>query len=43
MLKYAYQRKATWNYFTSEWVLETFGGSVDIPATFPDILVTVIK
>ena len=43
MLKYAYQRKATWNYFTSDWVLETFGGSVDIPATFPDILVTVIK
>lgn len=43
ILKYAYEKKARWEYFTSEWVYEHFGHMVDVPSSYPDILVTLIK
>lgn len=43
ILKYAYNKKASWNYFTSEWIYKNFNYEVDVPASYPDILVTVIK
>jgi hypothetical protein len=48
MLAYAYQKRATWNYFTSEWVKENFNADIEVPvssgiALHNDILVTIIK
>jgi hypothetical protein len=43
MLKYAYQKRARWEYFTSEWVYEHFGYLINLPKTYSDILVTIIK
>jgi len=43
ILEYACNKKATWHYFTADWVRETFGYPVEIKKTFSDILVTVIK
>ena len=43
ILEYAHQHRATWNYFTSQWIDATFGHWVAVDKTFSDILVTVIK
>lgn len=43
ILEYACNKKATWHYFTPDWVKETFGHPVEVKKTFSDILVTVIK
>jgi hypothetical protein len=43
MLKYAYEKKATWNYFTPEWIKSNFNADMDVPVTHSDILVTLIK
>ena len=43
ILKYACEKKATWNYFTPDWVKENFSTAVQIPVVHCDILVTLIK
>jgi len=43
ILEYAHAQRATWHYFTAEWIESVFGQSVQITKTFPDILVTVIQ
>lgn len=43
MLAYACNKKARWEYFTSEWLHEHFGHWVNVPKVYPDILVTIIK
>lgn len=43
ILNYAFKKNATWNYFTSKWIQNTFGYDLPVSKTFPDILVTVIK
>jgi len=43
ILEYAHSRNATWNYFTEQWILDTFGQIVKLDKLFADILVTVIK
>ena len=43
MLEYAYEKNATWSYFTPAWVEENFGHKVTINNPFTDILVTIIK
>ena len=43
MLEYACKKRATWSYFTEEWISEQFGYSVNVPKTHSDILVTIIK
>ena len=43
ILEYAYEQRATWHYFTDEWILDTFGKDIKLDKVFNDILVTVIK
>lgn len=43
ILKFAHGKRATWNYFTSEWVRDTFHQDLTVSEEFSDILVTVIK
>jgi hypothetical protein len=43
ILRYACEKKSRWEYFTPEWVYEHFGHWVNVPKTYPDILVTIIK
>ena len=43
MLKYACKKRATWSYFTSEWIKENFNADVEVTTTYSDILVTLIK
>jgi len=43
ILEYACEKNATWEYFTEEWMLKTFGHSIPMTKVWPDILVTVIK
>lgn len=43
ILQYACEKRATWSYFTPEWVVENFNTAVQIPKIHPDILVTLIK
>lgn len=43
ILEYACQKRATWSYFTPEWIKENFGVDVKIPTIHSDILVTLIK
>jgi len=43
MLKYACKKRATWNYFTSEWIKENFNADIEVPIVHDDILVTLIK
>jgi len=43
ILKYAYRQKATWNYFTTEWIKSTFDLDIEVETEYNDILVTVIK
>jgi hypothetical protein len=41
ILEFAYNQQAQWNYFTSSWVKQTFGHSIEINMPCSDILVTV--
>lgn len=43
ILEYAHAHKATWHYFSTDWVEENFGYPVEIKKSHTDILVTVIK
>lgn len=43
ILDYACQKRATWNYFTSEWIKANFGADIQINTVHNDILVTLIK
>lgn len=43
MLEYASKKRARWEYFTTEWVVENFRATVQIPTVHSDILVTLIK
>ena len=43
MLKYACKKQVTWNYFSSDWIMENFNYQIDIPEVYPDILVALIK
>ena len=43
VLKYAYRQKATWNYFTTDWIKTTFDLDIKVEPEYNDILVTVIK
>jgi hypothetical protein len=43
MLQYACKKNAQWSYFTSDWILENFGHSVEVSMVHPDVLVTLIK
>jgi hypothetical protein len=43
ILEFAYQHQAQWNYFTSRWIEQTFGHSIEVNMPCSDILVTVIK
>jgi hypothetical protein len=43
MLKYACEKRATWNYFTPEWIKENFNVDIEVPMIHDDILVTLIK
>jgi hypothetical protein len=43
ILDFAYQHQAVWNYFTTTWVEQTFGHSIEVNMPRSDILVTVIR
>lgn len=43
ILQFAYRRNATWNYFTTEWIKNTFGLDIEVNTKYDDILVTIIK
>lgn len=43
ILEYAHSKRATWHYFTEEWITDTFGQSIQLDKSYSDILVTVIK
>jgi hypothetical protein len=43
ILEYGCQRNAKWEYFTTTWIEEHFNTTVQVPQTFSDILVTLIK
>jgi len=43
ILKFAHKHNATWNYFTSEWIKNTFGLDIEVNSTYDDILVSIVK
>lgn len=43
ILQFAYRNNATWNYFTTEWVKNTFDLDIEVNNVYSDILVCVIK
>jgi len=43
ILKFAHKHNARWNYYTTEWIEETFGLDIEIDDIFDDVLVTIIK
>ena len=43
MLEQACINKCTWSYFTSEWIEDNFGTTVNVDNVIPDMLVTLIK
>jgi hypothetical protein len=42
ILEFAHKHNATWNYFNSEWILNTFGLNIVMEDNLKDVLVTVI-
>lgn len=43
ILEYGHKRNAKWEYFTTAWIQENFNTTLEVPQTFSDILVTLIK
>ena len=43
MLKYACDKRATWSYFTPEWIRDNFNADIELQTVHSDILVTLIK
>jgi len=43
ILKFAHKNNLTWNYFTSRWVEDNFGQTVEVVRNDYDILVTILK
>lgn len=43
ILKFAHEHNTTWNYFTEEWIKNTFGLDIEVNAVYDDVLVTVLK
>lgn len=43
LLEFGFKHKATWRYFTGDWIEDTFGYRVEPEKTWPDILVTIVK
>ena len=43
ILEYAHQHDATWRHFSSKWIEDNFGHSVQLTKNHSDILVTIIK
>jgi hypothetical protein len=43
ILEFAHKYRATWNYFTTEWIHNNFGHAVKIEKEYPDILVTIVR
>jgi hypothetical protein len=43
ILEFAHKQDLTWNYFTTKWVKQNFGQTIEIKQTWTDILVTVLK
>ena len=43
MLKFAHKHDATWSYFTTKWIKNTFGLDIEVTNDYNDILVSIIK
>lgn len=43
ILSFAHLHNLSWSYFTTEWIENTFGIFIDIPASPSDVLVTILK
>ena len=43
ILKFAHKHDATWNYFTTKWIKNTFGLDIEVNNMYDDILVSIIK
>jgi len=43
ILKFAHKHNATWNYFTSEWIKNTFDLDIEVNNNYDDILVSIVK
>ena len=43
ILRFAHKHNATWNYFTTEWIKNTFGLDIEVNAKYSGILVSIIK
>jgi hypothetical protein len=43
LLEFSMLNKCKWEFFTSNWIAENFGYTIDVPIVHPDVLVTLIK